>query len=172
MNAQHIQFLQLPAMCLYRVHPFEGDAESGLELRPVLSMKARIEYVKEVAKGDSVTYCGTFTAPAPMRIGTLHIGFRDTLPRELANKARFGVGSRIMPGVDTIALNHALLDLTGTDAVDEVEVFAHEGENSLLAMARAAGWMVYSLMNHLSPGLPRVCRRGGEPVALREPETG
>ena len=162
-----------PAMCLYGVHPFDGDAESGLELRQVLSMKARIEYVKEVAKGDSVTYFGTFTAPAPMRIGTLHIGFRDALPRELANKARFGVGGRIMPGVGTIALNHALLDLTGTDAVagDEVEVFAREGANSLRAMASAAGWMVYSLMNHLSPDIPRVCYRGGVPVALREPAT-
>ena len=163
-----------PAMCLYGVHPFDRDAESGLELRPVLSMKARIEYVKDVAKGDSVTYFGTFTAPAPMRVGTLHIGFRDAIPRELANKARYGVGGRIMPGVGTIALNHALLDLTGTDAAagDVVEVFAHEGENSLLAMARAAGWMVYSLMNHLSPDLPRVCYRGGVPVALREPVAG
>ena len=162
-----------PAMCLYGVHPFDGDTDSGLELRQVLSMKARIEYVKEVAKGDSVTYFGTFTAPAPMRIGTLHIGFRDALPRELANKARFGVGGRIMPGVGTIALNHALLDLTGTDAAagDEVEVFAREGANSLRAMASAAGWMVYSLMNHLSPDIPRVCYRGGVPVALREPGT-
>ena len=163
-----------PAMCLYGVYPFDGDADSGLELRPVLSMKARIEYVKEVAKGDTVTYFGTFTAPSPMRIGTLHIGFRDALPRELANRARFGVGGRIMPGVGTVALNHALLDLTGTDAAagDVVEVFAREGENSLLAMARAAGWMVYSLMNHLSPEIPRVCWRGGVPVALREPGVG
>ena len=163
-----------PAMCLYGVHPFDRDAESGLELRPVLSMKARIEYVKDVAKGDSVTYFGTFTAPAPMRVGTVHIGFRDAIPRELANKARYGVGGRIMPGIGTIALNHALLDLTGTDAVagDVVEVFAREGENSLLAMARAAGWMVYSLMNHLSPDIPRVCYRGGVLVALREPEVG
>ena len=163
-----------PAMCLYGVHPFEGDADSGLELRQVLSMKARVEYVKEVAKGDSVTYFGTFTAPAPMRIGTLHIGFRDALPRELANKARYGVDGRIMPGVGTIALNHALLDLTGTTAAigDAVEVFARAGENSLPAMARAAGWMVYSLMNHLSPDIPRVCYRGGVPVALREPGVG
>ena len=163
-----------PAMCLYGVHPFEGDEDSGLELRQVLSMKARVEYVKEVAKGDSVTYFGTFTAPAPMRIGTLHIGFRDALPRELANKARYGVDGRIMPGVGTIALNHALLDLTGTTAAigDAVEVFARAGENSLPAMARAAGWMVYSLMNHLSPDIPRVCYRGGVPVALREPGLG
>ena len=160
-----------PAMCLYGVYPYDRDADSGLELRQVLSMKARIEYVKDVAKGDSVTYFGTFTAPAPMRIGTLHIGFRDALPRELANKGRFGVGGRIMPGVGTIALNHSLLDLTGTDAAvgDEVEVFARAGRNDLRAMAEAAGWMVYSLMNHLSPDVPRVFYRGGVPVALREP---
>ena len=68
----------------------------------------------------------------------------------------------------------AVLDLTGTDAGegDEVEVLARQGENSLLAMARAAGWMVYSLMNHLSPELPRVFYRGGMPVALREPAVG
>jgi len=159
-----------PAMCLYGVYPFDGDAASGLDLRQVLSMKARVEYVKDVAKGDSVTYFGTFTAPASMRIGTLHIGFRDALPRELTNKARFGVDGRIMPGVGTIALNHTLLDLTGTDAAvgDVIEVFAREGANSLREMAGAAGWMVYSLMNHLSPDLPRVFRRGGVPVALRE----
>ena len=163
-----------PAMCLYGVYPFDRDPESGLELRQVLSMKARVEYVKEVAKGDTVTYFGTFTAPAPMRIGTLHVGFRDALPRELANKARFGVGGRIMPGVGTIALNHALLDLTGTDAAtgDEVEVFGRDGANTLRAMADAAGWMVYSLMNHLSPEIPRVFYRGGVPVALREPRAG
>ena len=76
-----------------------------------------------------------------------------------------------MSGVGTIALNHALLDLTGTDAAagDEVEVFAREGANTLRAMADAAGWMVYSLMNHLSPDIPRVFYRGGIPVALREP---
>ena len=30
----------------------------------------------------------------------------------------------------------------------------------------------YSLMNHLSPELPRVFCRGGMPVALREPAVG
>ena len=160
-----------PAMCLYGVYPFDRDSESGLELRQVLSMKARVEYVKDVAKGDSVTYFGTFVAPEPMRIGTLHIGFRDAVPRELANRARYRVGARIMPGVGSVALNHCLLDLTGTDAAagDVVEVFSREGDNTLGEMAKAAGWMVYSLMNHLSPEIPRVFFRDGVPIALREP---
>ena len=100
----------------------------------------------------------------------------DHLSFDLARiRERVGAEVEVMPVVkNDIALNHALLDLTGTDAAagDVVEVFAHEGENSLRAMARAAGWMVYSLMNHLSPDIPRVCRRGEVPVALREPGTG
>ena len=58
---------------------------------------------------------------------------------------------------------------SSSEDVEAVEVFAREGENSLLAMARSAGWMVYSLMNHLSLDIPRVFYRGGVPVALREP---
>ena len=127
--------------------------------------------MKDVEAGDSVTYFGNFTAPGPMTIGTMHIGFYDALPRELANKLRIKVGDRFVQGVGTIALNHSLLDLTGTGAKigDVVTVFGREGENTLREMASAAGWMVYSVMNHLNPFLPRVYIRDGAPVSLLDP---
>jgi len=34
--------------------------------------------------------------------------------------------------------------------------------------AETAGWMVYSLLNHLSPFVPRVYYQNGVPVALEE----
>ncbi len=74
-----------------------------------------------------------------MRIGTLHVGFRDGLPRELANKARYGVGGRIVPGVGTIALNHALLDLGGTGAVAGVVALAMIGTDRRDPPPRAGG---------------------------------
>jgi hypothetical protein len=49
-----------------------------------------------------------------------------------------------------------------------VEVIGRRGENTLGRMAEVAGWMVYSLVNHLAPGTPRVYYRGGVPVALSE----
>ena len=160
-----------PAMCLFGVHPFPQDGEAGLPLKQVLALKARIEFVKEVEAGDSVTYFGTFTATKKMRIGTLHVGFYDGIPRELANQLRIKVGNQFKQGVGTIALNHSLVDLTETeaDAGDEVTVYGRDGENSLLEMASAAGWMVYSVMNHLNPFTPRIYLLDGEPVGVLHP---
>ena len=160
-----------PAMCLYGVHPFPNDHNVDLELKQVLELKCRIEFVKDIQAGDSVTYFGTFVAEHPMRIGTMHMGFFDAIPRELANKLRIKVEDRYCPGIGTIALNHSLLDLTDTavEIGDTVTVISRDGENNLYEVATAAGWMVYSVMNHLNSWLPRLYLENGEPTALLDP---
>jgi alanine racemase len=160
-----------PGAIVYGVFPEPKDARSGLELRQALSLRARIEHTKWIEKGDSVTYWGRFIAPQRMRVGTLHVGFYDGIPREMANKAKILVGGKYRQSLGSVSLNHVLVDLTGTDARvgDVVEVIVRAGENTLSRMAETAGWMVYSLMNHLNPFTPRVYYRGGEPVALLEP---
>jgi len=69
-----------------------------------------------------------------------------------------------------VSLNHYLVDFTELDAEkgDEVTVIAEAGENDLYGTATTAGWMTYSLLNHLSPFMPRVYYQRGKPVALLE----
>ena len=106
-----------------------------------------------------------------MRIGTIHVGFYDGVPREMANKARILVDSQHRNSLGSISLNHILLDLRGVDAEqgDVVEIISRTGENNLSGFAATAGWMTYSVLNHLNPYTPRVYTRNGEPVALLEP---
>jgi alanine racemase len=157
-----------PGMLLYGVYPSAGDVDSGIELRQVLSFKARLEHAKWVEKGESVTYWGRFTAPRRMRIGTVHVGFYDALPRELSNRGRVKIGEGFRSILGSVSLNHILVDLTdtGIEPGDIIEVMGREGENTVNAIADAAGWMTYSLLNHLNPLTPRVCLKKGEPVAL------
>jgi len=159
-----------PGMSLYGVYPEPKDASSGLELRQALQLKARIEHVKWVEEGESVTYWGRFVAPRRMRVGTLHLGFYDAIPREMANKGRVLVDGKMRSSLGSVSLNHYLVDLTDVDAEkgDEVTVIAKSGENDLYSTAATAGWMTYSLLNHMNPFMPRVYYRGGKPVALLE----
>ncbi|MFH2111401.1 MAG: alanine racemase [Candidatus Bathyarchaeota archaeon] len=159
-----------PGMSLYGVYPEPKDASSGLELRQALQLKARVEYVKWVEKGESVTYWGRFIAPRRMRVGTLHLGFYDAVPREMANKGRVLVDGKMRGSLGSVSLNHYLVDLTDVDAEkgDEVTVIGESGENDLYNTATTAGWMTYSLLNHMNPFMPRVYYRGGKPVALLE----
>ena len=159
-----------PGMLLYGVYPTARDMDSGVELKQVLSFKARLEHAKWVDKGDSVTYWGRFTAPRRMRIGTVHVGFYDALPRELSNRGRVKIGEGFRSILGSVSLNHILVDLTDTEIEPGgiVEVIGREGENTVNAIADAAGWMTYSLLNHLNPLTPRVYLKKGEPVALLE----
>ena len=53
---------------------------------------------------------------------------------------------------------------------DEVTVIGRDGPNDMASTAETAGWMVYSLMNHLNPFVPRIYLRNGFPVAIHQAE--
>jgi alanine racemase len=159
-----------PGMLLYGVYPTSKDRSSGIELKQALSFKARLEHAKWVEKGESITYWGRFIAPKRMRIGTLHVGFYDALPRELSNRGRVRIGDEFRSILGSVSLNHILVDLTDTviERGDVVEVIGRKGENTVNAIADIAGWMTYSLLNHLNPFTPRIYLKKGKPVALLE----
>jgi alanine racemase len=159
-----------PGIILYGIYPTSRDKGSGIDLRQIITLKARLEHAKWVNKGDSVTYWGRYTAPRRMRIGTVHVGFYDALPRELSNRGRIKIGNAFRSILGSVSLNHILIDLTdtGSEPGDVVEVIGGEGENTINAIADASGWMTYSLLNHLNSLTPRIYLKKGKPVAIRE----
>jgi len=157
-----------PGMSLYGVYPEKKDLTVPVDLKQALSFKARIEYVKTVERGEGVTYWGKFIAPKRMRIGTIHAGFYDGIPREMANVGRILVDGVYKSSLGSVSLNHYLVDLDGVKAEKGtvVELIGREGENTLSKTAETAGWMTYSLLNHLNMNTPRVYYMGGKPIAL------
>jgi alanine racemase len=159
-----------PGLMLLGLYPEEEDRGHGVELRQSMCFKARIEHVKWVEEGEALTYSRRFVAPKRMRVGTVHIGYSDGYPRGLTEKGKVRVGDEIRSVLGTVSVNHFLVDLTGTgyEPGDVVEAISREGENDASSLAALAGIMTYSLANHMSPLLPRVYLRGGEPAALIE----
>jgi alanine racemase len=160
-----------PGMSLYGVYPEKKDLSAPVDLHQALSLKARIEYVKTVDRGEGVTYWGKFVAPKRMSIGTIHAGFYDGIPREMANKGRILVDGVYKSSLGSVSLNHYLVDLDNVEAEKGtvVEIIGETGENTISKTAETAGWMTYSLLNHLNANTPRVYYMGGEPVALLDP---
>ncbi len=103
-----------------------------------------------------------------MRVGTLHVGFYDTVPRELSNKGKIRVDGVVRPCIGSVSLNHHLFDATdlNVEEGDVVEVYSREGKNDVAGVSETAGWMPYSLLNHLNPFIPRIYYRGKTPIAI------
>ena len=61
-----------------------ADACVRPALRPVMTWRARVLAVRELAAGESVGYNATFVAQQPMRVALLAVGYADGLRRELS----------------------------------------------------------------------------------------
>lgn len=161
-----------PGLMLYGFYPDPEDRDSGLQLKQAFALKARVEQVKIVDAGESLTYSRRFTASKQMKVGTVHIGYSDGYPRGLTKKGLVKVCGVVKPVLGTVSVNHFLVDLDGTDAGvgSVVEAIGREGENDAHRAAEQAGIMTYSLMVGMNPLTPRVYVKSGKPVALYEPK--
>jgi alanine racemase len=159
-----------PGLMLFGLYPEPEDREIGIELKPVLSFKARLELVKWLETGEAATYSRRFVAPRRMRVGTVHAGYSDGWPRGLTKKGRVRVGGEVRPVLGTVSVNHHIVDVDGLDVGvgDVVELVSREEENTLERISGIAGIMQYSFCVALNPLIPRVYFEGGVPVALSE----
>jgi len=152
-----------PGHALYGyVSPARGEAPKRvLDVKPVLTWKAKIIAVKDVPEGTLVGYGGTFRAPRPMRIGVLALGYADGLPHRLSNKGRVIAGGKPAPILGTVSMDLTTVDLTQTPALapgDEVTILGEEGDARLDAqqIARLAGTISYNVLCGISPRVHRV----------------
>jgi len=135
--------------------PIEGAAmEPRLRpaLRPVMTWKTRVVDVREVSAGETVGYNATFTAPGPMRLALLRVGYSDGLRRELCSTNAQPGGWVIVSGkgaamVGRISMNLTMVDVTDIDDVrigDEV-VLLGDGVTAD-DHARLAGTIPYEIL--------------------------
>ncbi len=161
-----------PGLMLFGLYPEKEDMGKGIELKQSMAWKVRVEHVKTIEKGESLTYSRRFVAPERMKVGTLHVGYSDGYPRSLTNKGIVRVNDEMKPLLGTVSVNHFIVDLSGTDIQpgDTIEALSREGENNATNLANLAGIMTYSLANHMNMLTPRVYYRDGKPVALNKPK--
>jgi alanine racemase len=161
-----------PGLMLMGIYPEAEDEGHGVDLKQSISWKVRIEQVKYVEKGESLTYSRRFIAPKRMKVGTVHVGYYDGYPRGLTKKGKVRIGDEVRDVLGTVSVNHFLVDLTDleVDVGDTIEAISMEGPNNVMSAATEAEIMTYSLVNALHILTPRVYYKDGKPVALSEPK--
>ena len=75
-------------IALYGVGSNNAPVQNGLELRPVLSLRARVASVRHLLPGETAGYNRAFSPERETTLAVVTIGYGDGLPRELPS----GVG--------------------------------------------------------------------------------
>jgi alanine racemase len=149
-----------PGIILYGLFPLEnGVIDPGFE--PVMSLKARIAYVKTVEKGQSVGYGRSFIASCPTRVATLPLGYADGLRRSLSNGWEVLVKGQRAVVIGKICMDQTMIDVThidGLDLGDIVTILGRDGEEKIDAgdMAQYLDTISYEVLCGISCRVPRI----------------
>ena len=129
------------------------------DLKPVMSLKARIVNIHEARDGEGISYGHTFTAHGNRKIATVPLGYADGVPRGLSNKISGSLNGKDVPQVGNITMDQMMFDITGVDAKLGDVVTLLDEKHSIDNWAKILGTINYELTCRLKVRLPRVYTR-------------
>ena len=100
--------LTRPGLALYGGVPRKEFSDC---ISQVAFPHAAILQVRELAAGETVGYNATFTAPAPMRVGVLSMGYADGILRSWGGQA-FQRGDQRLPILGKVSMDMIVVDLS------------------------------------------------------------
>lgn len=149
-----------PGLMVYGQYPAERVREV-IDLQPVLTVKSKVIFVKDIAKGRGISYGRTFIAKRGMTVATIPIGYNDGYLREYSNKAHVLINGRRCKVLGMVTMDQIVVDVTGLDGVTEgtvATILGRDGEDEITAdeLARHAKTISYEILCHFGNRMPRV----------------
>jgi alanine racemase len=148
-----------PGMALYGAYSEPEFRSLGvLDLRPAVSLKARVIYVKQLRAGESAGYNRAYVAQRDVWVATLPVGHADGLPRVAAKGGRVRIGASLYPLIASVSASHSIVEIGPEPRVavgDVASLFDAQDGSRPEDLAAACGSSVYDLTMHLNPLLPR-----------------
>lgn len=172
----HLHFLNSAGLCyhnnkrstlaragiiMYGLHP-NYPLKLPIEVEPVMTFKAVVSQVKELGKGDSVSYGRIYRAPEDnIRAATVTVGYADGYSRLLSEKAEVLVNGKRCPVIGRICMDQLVLDVSHAGNVREgdiVTLIGRDGNEEITAdeLASLYGTIGYEVVCGISKRVPRI----------------
>ena len=105
----------------------------GFDIKPVMSLKSRIVYIKKVPAGSCISYGMTYRTNQDTRIAVINMGYADGLPRALSKAGQVLIRGRRFGFAGVINMNNALIDIKNEDVSvgDEVVIMGRQGNQEI-----------------------------------------
>src|ERR1700744_1377544 len=163
-----------PGAALYGVNP---TPEADNPMQPVVNLKARIVQIRNVERGESVGYGGTWTTRRPTRLAVVSAGYADGYFR--AASANDGTrGAEVMvAGKRCPIAGRISMDLLAVDITDVAPNAARRGHMVTLIgegitvdeLAHHFGTIGYEVLTSLGQRYARVYKGGNAPPVIVPP---
>jgi alanine racemase len=146
-------------IALYGVAPAPTLADR-VDLRPVLSLRARVSHVKRLPRGSRVSYGLRYELTRESTVATVPIGYADGVPRNLGIAGgEVLVQGRRAPIAGAVTMDQLMIDAgdTPVEVGDEVVLLGTQGHDEITAAewAEHLGTIAYEIVTGIGTRVPR-----------------
>ncbi|OGX24255.1 MAG: alanine racemase [Omnitrophica WOR_2 bacterium RIFCSPHIGHO2_02_FULL_48_11] len=147
-------------LMLYGLYPSQ-KIQKKIKLRPAMTVKSRIIFLKKISRGRSISYGRTFIARKNMTVATLPIGYNDGYGRCFSNKAAVLVQGKRCRVLGRVTMDQIMIDVTKVKTVklgDIAVILGRQGQQEISAeeLSRLANTINYEIVCNLGNRLSRV----------------
>lgn len=161
LNFPHLQYdYARPGIALYGVLSNNDSVRTDVELKPVLSIKARVAMVKILQPWEQLGYGRAFTATKMMKTAVITIGYSDGIPRNMVN-GNVLIRSQKAPIIGRICMDQMVVNVSaieGVQAGDIATLIGRDGSEQITAeeVAEKCGTITNELCSRLGSRLDYV----------------
>ena len=155
----HLNFVR-PGLIIYGMYP-KYTFPKLIKLKPALSLKTKIVFIKDTPPGRSISYGRTYVTQKHTKVATLPIGYADGYCRNLSNRAYALVKGHRAPVIGKVTMDQTMIDvghIKGVKIGDEVVLIGKQGREEIRMekLARLAGTIAYEVASLISNRVPRI----------------
>jgi alanine racemase len=148
-----------PGIIVYGLYPSDTVSRS-MELKPAMTLKTRISYLKTVPPGTAISYGGTFVTQKQTKVATLPVGYGDGYNRLLSGRGQVVIKGRRVPLIGHVCMDMCMIDVSrvpNVKAGDEVILFGDD--LSVDEIASLIGTINYEIVCAVGKRVPRIYLR-------------
>lgn len=151
----------------YGLYPSEDVCKEKVILKPALSLKSHVAFVKEIDAKTPISYGGTYLSEDRMKIATIPVGYADGYPRNLSNVGYVLIRGKKAPIVGRVCMDQFMVDVTEIDGVsfgDAVTLIGKDGNETITVeeLSELSGRFNYEFVCDLGKRIPRVFVKDGK----------
>lgn len=146
---------------LYGLYPSEEVEREPVPLKPLMSLRSHIAYIKNVEPGVEISYGGLFTTTRETRVATIPVGYADGYARGLSNKGSVLIRGKRAPILGRVCMDQFMVDVTDipeAEELDQVTLLGKDQEDSITMeeLGKLSGRFNYEFACCISKRVPRV----------------
>ena len=147
-------------LSMYGYSPLD-KIDKNLLLKPALSLKVKVAFIRTIDKGVSVSYGGKFVSHRKTKLAVLSIGYADGVPRNLSGKINVIHNNKFYPQVGSITMDQMMVDITDSNEIkvgSTMVLLGSDGDKTIspLEWARKSNTIPWEILCSFKNRLPKV----------------